>query len=71
MHTIGKFLIFIGLFIVFIGVIILVGQKVGLGKIPGDIFIKKGNFTFFFPLMSCIILSIVLSIILNIFNKLK
>ncbi|MTI70946.1 MAG: DUF2905 domain-containing protein [Firmicutes bacterium] len=71
MHTIGKFLIFIGLLIVFIGVIILIGQKIGLGKIPGDIFYKKGNFTFFFPLMSCIILSIVISIILNIFNKLK
>ena len=35
----------------------IVMPKFGLGKLPGDIFIKKGNFTFYFPLATCIIIS--------------
>ena len=39
------------------------------GKLPGDISFKKGNFSFHFPLVTCIILSIVLSVLFNIFKK--
>lgn len=38
-----------------------------VGKMPGDIFVKKGNVTFFFPVVTCIIISVVLSILLNLF----
>lgn len=40
-----------------------------VGKMPGDIFVKKGNVTFFFPVVTCIIISVVLSILLNLFGR--
>jgi len=40
-----------------------------MGKFPGDIFIKKENFSFYFPITTCIILSIVLTIIMQLFNR--
>ncbi|MEC5228609.1 MULTISPECIES: DUF2905 domain-containing protein [Bacillus subtilis group] len=42
-----------------------------VGKMPGDIFVKKGNVTFFFPVVTCIIISVVLSILLNLFGRMK
>ncbi|MFP7219473.1 DUF2905 domain-containing protein [Bacillus subtilis] len=42
-----------------------------VGKMPGDIFVKKGNGTFFFPVVTCIIISVVLSILLNLFGRMK
>ncbi|MFH0347040.1 DUF2905 domain-containing protein [Bacillus vallismortis] len=42
-----------------------------VGKMPGDIFVKKGNATFFFPVVTCIIISVVLSILLNLFGRMK
>ncbi|AGE64369.1 DUF2905 domain-containing protein [Bacillus subtilis] len=42
-----------------------------VGKMPGDIFVKKGNVTFFFPVVICIIISVVLSILLNLFGRMK
>ena len=40
-----------------------------LFKLPGDIFIKKENFSFSFPIVSCIVISIILSVIMNLFRK--
>lgn len=68
MRNMGKVLIGLGLFLFVLGLIFVIGDKFGLGKLPGDIFIKKGNFTVFFPIVSCIIISLVLSIIMNIFK---
>ncbi|OPA16348.1 hypothetical protein BHL21_15980 [Bacillus cereus] len=42
-----------------------------IGRIPGDIFVKKGNVTFYFPIITCIVLSIVLSFIMYIINRFK
>ncbi|MDY7214261.1 DUF2905 domain-containing protein [Bacillus subtilis] len=42
-----------------------------VGKMPGDIFVKKGNVTFFFPVVTCIIISVVLSILFNLFGRMK
>ncbi|MGG1417607.1 DUF2905 domain-containing protein [Bacillus subtilis] len=42
-----------------------------VGKMPGDIFVKKGNVTIFFPVVTCIIISVVLSILLNLFGRMK
>lgn len=62
----GKLLISIGGTIVLIGFIILIFSKIwGIGKLPGDILFQKGNFTFYFPIASSIILSIVISLFLN------
>ena len=66
----GKILIFAGIFIVVIGVLFLFGNKIPfLGKLPGDIYIKKENFTFYFPIVTSIILSLLISLIIYLFRK--
>jgi uncharacterized membrane protein YjjP (DUF1212 family) len=42
-----------------------------IGKLPGDILVKRGNFTFFFPVVTCIVISILLTIIFSIFGRFK
>ena len=66
----GKVLIIIGLVIVGIGILLVLAPKVPwLGKLPGDILIKKDNFRFYFPLTTCIIISIILTILFYLFRK--
>ena len=61
----GKILIGLGLVLVVIGVLFTLQGKVPwIGRLPGDIYIKKENFTFYFPLATSVLLSIVLSLIL-------
>lgn len=70
LDSIGKMLVFFGLFMAVVGFILMVAGKIGgLGRLPGDIFVQKGNFTFYFPVVTMIIISIVLSLVLNIFFK--
>lgn len=59
----------IGVFLIIGGGIFFIGQKIGLGKFPGDIRIQKGNFSFYFPITSCIIISLVLTFILSLFFR--
>ena len=69
--NLGKILLVIGGIIILAGLAILVFGKIGFtGKLPGDIFIQKGNFTFYFPLVTFLILSIVLTIVVNIVIRL-
>lgn len=66
----GKTLIAIGLIIAAVGVILtLAGRIPWIGRLPGDIYIKKENFTFYFPLATSIIISILLTLILWLFRK--
>ncbi len=64
-----KLLINLGLGILSIGVVYPYLKKLGLGKFPGDIVLKGENSTFYFPIVTCIVFSLVISIILNIFSK--
>jgi Protein of unknown function (DUF2905) len=64
---VGKVLIFIGLAIAAIGLLITLGLPVG--RLPGDIAVRRGNFTFYFPLVTSIILSIVLTLLLMLFRR--
>jgi hypothetical protein len=70
MPGLGKTLIIVGLVIVAFGVVMtLFGKVPWLGKLPGDIYIKRENFTFYFPLATGIILSVILSLILWLLRK--
>jgi hypothetical protein len=61
----GKILIFSGIILTAVGILFIFGAKIPwLGKLPGDIYIKKENFTFYFPLATSILLSIALSVIM-------
>ncbi len=66
----GKVLIFLGVLIVVLGLFFLFGDKIPiLGKLSGDIYIKRKNFTFYFPIATAIILSLIISLILYLFKK--
>jgi hypothetical protein len=62
---IGKLLIVFGGLLVLVGVILVViGRVPGLGRLPGDILIQRGNWTFYFPLATSLLLSLLLTVIL-------
>ena len=63
-----KLLIILGIVILVIGLLYPYTKKLGLGQLPGDLMFKSGNSTFFFPIVTCIIISVVLTIILNLFK---
>ncbi len=63
-----KILILIGIILLIIGLLYPYIKKLGLGQLPGDILFKTGNSTFFFPVMTCLIISIILTIIFNLFK---
>ncbi len=66
----GKLLIVLGLGAILLGLVIVALSKfISLGHLPGDIFIKGEHGSFYFPIVSCILLSVVLSIILNLFHR--
>lgn len=66
----GKILIISGLLIALVGVLFTFAGKIPwIGRLPGDIFIKRENFTFYFPLATSILLSALLSFILWLFRK--
>ncbi|MEA3442467.1 MAG: DUF2905 domain-containing protein [Chloroflexota bacterium] len=68
---IGKFIILAGAFLVFLGLLLIFWQRIPfLGKLPGDIFVQGENFRFFFPLMTCLVISVLLTIVLNFIFRL-
>lgn len=69
-YALGKLVLLGGLFLVVLGLIMMASGKIlNLGRLPGDIFIQKGNFTFYFPVATTIILSLLLTVILNLFFR--
>lgn len=72
MGFIGKSFVFFGIFLIIIGILFILFEKIPyIGKLPGDIYIKKDNFTFYFPLATSIVLSIILTLILNLIFRRK
>ena len=70
MGTLGKALILLGVLIIFAGLLLLIGEKIPwIGKLPGDIIIRKKNFTFYFPLATSILISILLTLLFTLFRK--
>jgi len=72
-EAMGRMLVFMGLFVVFLGLLLIFVPKLKvpfLGKLPGDIRIERGRFSFYFPIVTCIVLSILLTIILNVIARL-
>lgn len=70
MSDIGKMLIGMGVLLIVVGGILYFGGKfLPLGKLPGDIRITGEHGSFYFPVMTCIIISIVLSVIANLFHR--
>ena len=70
MGGLGKILIIFGICLVVVGFVLILGDKIPwIGRIPGDIYIKRDRFTFYFPLMTSILISILLSLFFWLFKK--
>ena len=70
MADIGRTLLVVGGVLFLVGLVLTVGARIpGLGRLPGDIVYRKGNFTFYFPLVTSVLLSLVLTAILNFFFR--
>ncbi|MGZ3569654.1 MAG: DUF2905 domain-containing protein [Thermodesulfobacteriota bacterium] len=66
----GKLLILLGVFIILIGIFLLIGDRIPwLGRLPGDIIIRKKNFTFYFPIVTSILISIILTLIFTFLSR--
>lgn len=69
---VGRLIILFGIILVIVGLFLTYGPKIPyLGKLPGDIHIKKENFRFYFPIATCIIISIILTLIFYIVGKFR
>jgi uncharacterized protein HemY len=70
MLTFGKTLILFGVLLVVLGLLFSVGAKLPwLGRLPGDIYIQRQNFTFYFPLTTCLLLSLIITLVLYLFRR--
>jgi hypothetical protein len=68
--ALGKLLILFGVLIIVIGLLLLVGEKIPwVGRLPGDIIIKRERFTFYFPIVTSILISIILTLLFALFRK--
>ena len=69
--SLGRTLIAIGLLVVLLGVILSLGEKlpIRLGRLPGDLLIRGKHSTFYFPLVTCLLVSVVLSFLLWLFGR--
>jgi hypothetical protein len=69
-ESIGRSLIFFGIILIVVGaVLVLFGKVPWFGRLPGDIIIKREGFTFYFPVVTMILLSIALTILFNIIGR--
>lgn len=64
-----KSFIIIGVLFIILGLLYPFLKDLGLGRLPGDIIVKKENSTFYFPIVTCIVVSVVISLILMFFKK--
>ena len=70
MPELGKLLIVVGGFVVLVGVFLALGLRIPfLGKLPGDISVDRGNVHFYFPIVTGLLLSVVLTLLLNLFFR--
>jgi hypothetical protein len=66
----GRMLLVAGLVLAGVGLFLALGGRVpGLGRLPGDIVWRRGNATFYFPIVTCLLLSLVLSLVLSLFRR--
>jgi hypothetical protein len=66
---VGRNLIYLGLALIAIGALWFLAERLGFGRLPGDIVVRKKGFTLYVPIVSSIVLSIVVSLLLRLFHK--
>ncbi|OUM99690.1 MAG: hypothetical protein BAA02_09520 [Paenibacillaceae bacterium ZCTH02-B3] len=72
MNQFPKLLIFAGIVLIVVGLLWMAGGRfLNLGRLPGDIVVEKENFKFYFPIVTCILISVVLSLAFSLFRWLN
>jgi hypothetical protein len=66
----AKFLMFGGGFLLLAGAVLYLGSRIFPSGLPGDISYSRGNFSFYFPIVTCIMLSVILTVVLNVISRL-
>lgn len=66
MSSLGKMLIALGVLLLVVGAVLIFGNRFGLGQLPGDLSLRRGNTSVYFPIVTSIVLSIVLTVVLNL-----
>ena len=70
MEQLSKVLVVAGLGLAAAGVLLYAAGRIpGFGKLPGDIFIQRGNFSFYFPLATCVAVSLILTLVFNLLKR--
>lgn len=70
MPEFGKTLIILGIVIIGLGVLFMFGGRIPwLGQLPGDIYVQRGRFSFYFPITTCIVISAIISLVLYFFRR--
>jgi hypothetical protein len=66
----GKFLMIVGGILFLAGLLITFADRLPfLGRLPGDIYVQRKNVSFYFPIVTCILISVILSLIFNLFSR--
>ena len=65
----GRALIGLGLLLALVGAVLLVGGRLGLGRLPGDLVLRRQGFTFYAPLATSIVVSLLLTLLLNLWSR--
>ena len=73
MGDLGRTLVFVGGLLLVVGLVLILAGKINLpiGRLPGDIVIRGKNTTFYFPLMTCIVLSVILTLMLWVVSRMR
>jgi membrane protein implicated in regulation of membrane protease activity len=71
MAQLGKMLLLGGLVLAATGIVLIVGERLGLGRLPGDLVWKRRNTTVYFPWVTSLIVSVILTVLLNVFLRRK
>jgi hypothetical protein len=73
MGDLGRVLVFVGALLLGLGLLLIVAGKINLpvGRLPGDIVVRGKNTTFYFPLMTSIVLSVILTLVLYVVNRMR
>ncbi len=64
---VGRTLVLLGLAIAGLGLLMMLGLPIG--RLPGDIAVRRGNFSFYFPIVTCIVLSILFTVLMSLFRR--
>jgi Protein of unknown function (DUF2905) len=65
-NQLGRGLIVVGLLLAVVGVVLVVGGKLGLGRLPGDIVVERKGYSFHFPIVTGVVVSVVLTVLVNL-----